>query len=93
MKRGQVMMNLAMGPVGQAGVLFGWIVDSIQESDLTAFGETSQALGFKLSFAVCAGILVLGILFTVLCIPARPMRDGGHDQDPQTLDTTLERCR
>jgi hypothetical protein len=82
MKRGQVMMNLAMGPVGQAGVLFGWIVDSIKESDSTVFGATGRALGFKLSFAVCAGILILGIVFTVFCIPARPMRED--DQQPRT---------
>jgi MFS family permease len=75
MKRGQVMMNMAVGPVGQAGVLFGWIVDSTKGSSLTVFGESGQALGFKLSFVVCTGILVLGILFTVFYLPARPQRD------------------
>lgn len=75
MKRGQVMMNLAMGPVGQAGVLFGWIVDSVHENQWTAFGQNSRALGYKLSFAVCAGILILGMLFTLLWIPAKPQRN------------------
>lgn len=75
MKRGQVMMNLAMGPVGQAGVLFGWIVDATEESGLSAFGEAGQALGFKLSFTVCAAMLVLGIVVALVCLPASPRRD------------------
>ncbi len=81
MKRGQVMMNLAMGPVGQAGVLFGWIVDMAQKKELTAFGETGQALGFKLSFAACAAILVLGIVLTVALLPKFPRRDGSVSPD------------
>lgn len=84
MKRGQVMMNLAMGPVGQAGVLFGWIVDTVQRKELTAFGQDSRALGFQTSFAVCAAILILGMLFTLRWIPARPQRDaqGSEDDKP-----------
>ena len=75
MKRGQVMMNLAMGPVGQTGVLFGWIADSFHKSQWTAFGQDSRALGFKLIFAVCAGVLIPRMLFTLLRIPARLKRN------------------
>jgi hypothetical protein len=80
MKRGQVMMNLAMGPVGQAGVLFGWIVDTVHENDLTAFGQDSRALGFKVSFTICAGIILLGMLFTLLWIPANPQRENADSK-------------
>lgn len=74
MKRGQVLMNLSMGPIGQVGILFGWIADTVKKSGSTALGQTSQALGFKISFAVCAGVLVLGILFTAIWIPSTPER-------------------
>ncbi|MBM83731.1 MAG: hypothetical protein CMJ78_24505 [Planctomycetaceae bacterium] len=74
MKRGQVLMNLAMGPVGQMGVVFGWIADTVHEKGITGWGQESQAFGFKISFALCAGILIAGLLFTVLWIPRKPER-------------------
>jgi MFS family permease len=89
MKRGQVMMNLAMGPVGQAGLLFGWIAQTIKENNITAFGATSEALGFQTSFAVCGGILALGILFTLLFIPPHPKRDDDGALDgPKPIDSS-----
>ncbi|MEO1999737.1 MAG: hypothetical protein ABGZ17_31220, partial [Planctomycetaceae bacterium] len=79
MKRGQVLMNLLMGPVGQLGVLFGWIVDAIAQSDVSAFGQTSRAFGFQVSFAVCCAVLVLGIVLALRFLPPHPTRSAGVD--------------
>jgi MFS family permease len=72
MRRSMVLMNLLMAPVGQLGPVFGKIADSIREKGITAFGESSEALGFKVSFAVCALVIVLGILVAVVWLPGNP---------------------
>ena len=74
MKRGQVLMNLLMGPVGQLGILFGWIADAIARSQLSAFGQSSRSLGFQVSFAVCCGVLLLGMGLAVRYLPPHPTR-------------------
>ena len=72
MRRSMVLMNLLMAPVGQLGPVFGKIADSIREKGITAFGESSEAFGFKVSFAVCALVIVLGILVAVVWLPGNP---------------------
>ena len=78
MKRGQVLMNLLMGPVGQFGIIFGWIAATIQKKDLSLLGQDSQAFGFQVSFFICALILVSGILYTLKCLPREPHQARAH---------------
>ena len=78
MKRGQVLMNLLMGPVGQFGIIFGWIAATIQKKDLSLLGQDSQAFGFQVSFFVCALILVAGVLYTLKYLPREPHQAREH---------------
>ena len=57
------------------------IADSIHEKGITAFGQSSQALGFKVSFAVCAAVIVLGILVAVIWLPGNPIPADDGDAD------------
>ena len=81
MRRCMVLMNLLMAPVGQLGPIFGQIADSIHEKGITAFGQSSRALGFKVSFAVCAAVIVLGILVAVIWLPGNPIPADDGDAD------------
>ena len=72
MRRSMVMMNLLMAPVGQLAPVFGQIADSIKKHDVSAFGQPSHAFGFQVSFAVCAVLILLGILVAVIWLPAKP---------------------
>lgn len=69
MKRGQVLMNLLMGPVGQMGIIFGWIATALKP-----VGDSleAKAIGFRMSFAVCILILITGIVMTLVALPKRP---------------------
>lgn len=75
MKRGQVLMNLLMGPVGQMGIVFGWVVTTVERREWTLFGQTSRALGFQASFAVCGTVILLGIVVAVIWLPKKPGPD------------------
>ncbi len=81
MRRCMVLMNLLMAPVGQLGPVFGKIADSIREKGITAFGESSEALGFKVSFAACALVIVLGILVAVIWLPGNPSPPDDGDAE------------
>ncbi len=56
-------VTMMMAPAAPAGYLFGAIATN------SALGA---AAGFRLSFAVCAGILVLGLVLAVALLPERP---------------------
>jgi len=71
-RRSMVLMNLLMAPVGQLAPVFGQIAESVKEKGISAFGQTSQAFGFQVSFAVCAVIILLGILVALIWLPSNP---------------------
>ncbi len=62
-------MNLLMGPVGQMGIIFGWIATALKP-----VGDSleAKAIGFRMSFAVCILILITGIVMTLVALPKRP---------------------
>ena len=72
MRRSMVLMNLLMAPVGQLAPVFGQIADDIRKNDIRAFGQSSQAFGFQASFAVCAAVILLGIVIAVIWLPRTP---------------------
>jgi MFS family permease len=68
-RRNMAFVTMMMAPAAPAGYLFGAIS--------TYFGSVySPALGFKLSFAVCAAIMAAGILIALLTLPARPQPEA-----------------
>ncbi|MFL2869914.1 MAG: hypothetical protein ACJZ8O_04120 [Pirellulaceae bacterium] len=86
MKRGQVMMNLLMGPVGQMAIVFGWVADTIKESETTLFGLSPSALGFKTTFVLAIGFLAIGIAITLKYLP----RDPKAKNYPEPINPDLE---
>lgn len=74
MKRGQVMMNLLMGPVGQMAIVFGWVANTIRENEISMFGLTPSALGFKATFVLAIAFLIAGIVLTLAMLPRDPMK-------------------
>jgi hypothetical protein len=64
-RQNMALMQLIMVPTAPAGTAFGRIAQS--------FGERwSLADGFRLSFAICAGLMALGLAIALLFLPPRP---------------------
>jgi hypothetical protein len=64
-RRNMALATLMMAPVAPAASLFGAIADRVGHA-------SSPATGFRTSFAVCALIMMSGIVIAVLFLPARP---------------------
>jgi MFS family permease len=67
MRRNMAFVTMMMAPAAPAGYLFGLI------SDIGGvwFGK---AAGFRISFAVCAGLMLTGIVLAAVLLPAKPSR-------------------
>lgn len=65
LRRNMAYVTMMMAPAAPAGTLFGMIAD---------YGKNTYdaATGFRISFAVCAAILLLGLLLAVAVLPPRP---------------------
>jgi len=72
MRRNMAFVTLLMVPAAPMGYLFGSIVDHVTELKWTVDGMTSEALGFRISFTLCAAMLLAGILLTVTMLPRKP---------------------
>ena len=84
MRRNMAFVTMLMVPAAPAGYLFGAISDYISENNITAFGvSSSKAFGFQVSFAVCAAVILLGILVAVVWLPGNP---GPVAEDEEELD-------
>ena len=76
MRRNMAFVTMLMVPAAPAGYLFGAISDYISENNITAFGvSSSKAFGFQVSFAVCAAMMICGIVIAVCLLPVRPNPD------------------
>jgi MFS family permease len=64
-RRNMALVTLLMAPAAPAGAVFGWISDQVGRSH-------GPAAGFRASFAVCAAVMVAGILLAIFRLPARP---------------------
>ena len=58
-------VTMMMMPAAPAGYLFGRVARDLSTSHDPAFG-------FQASFALCAGVIGLGILIALFLLPARP---------------------
>jgi MFS family permease len=72
LRRNMAFVTMLMVPAAPAGYLYGAIVDQVKRSGWTAFGLSSTALGFRLSFLVCGTFILCGILLAIFLLPARP---------------------
>ncbi len=67
MRQNMAYVTMMMLPAAPAGYLFGMIVTD---------WSSTKAVGFRLSFAVCAAILILGLFLAVVLLPKRPQPDS-----------------
>ncbi len=76
LRRNMAFMTMLMVPAAPAGYLYGAIVDGVKQAGWTWAGMNSTALGFRLSFVVCAGLILCGIILALTRLPATPQ--PGH---------------
>ncbi|MBI2807798.1 MAG: MFS transporter [Planctomycetes bacterium] len=72
LRRNMAFVTMLMAPAAPAGYLYGALVDLAKSNEWTAFGLTSEALGFRLSFFVCALFIAAGIAVAWVWLPSRP---------------------
>ena len=72
MRRNMAFVTMLMVPAAPAGYLYGAIVDAVKRSGTTLMGMNSETLGYRLSFAACAVLILAGIVLAVCVLPARP---------------------
>lgn len=72
LRRNTAFITMLMVPAAPAGYLYGAIVDASTRYQWTMLGMTSSAFGFRLSFLVCSGFILSGIVLAVLLLPAKP---------------------
>ncbi len=76
-RRNMAFVTMLMAPAAPTGYLFGAISDYVREHNIIAFGViNSQAFGFQMSFAICAAMMLVGILIAICWLPARPKPDS-----------------
>jgi hypothetical protein len=64
-RRNMAFVQMLMVPTAPAGMLFGWIAERYGNR----FGP---AEGFQISFAVCAALMVCGMVLALIALPRRP---------------------
>lgn len=69
-RRNMAFVTMLMAPAAPTGYLFGAISDSIRERDITMFNvANSKAFGFRVSFAACAAMMLLGLVLAAVLLP------------------------
>ncbi|MDP7277194.1 MAG: hypothetical protein QF363_17070 [Planctomycetaceae bacterium] len=71
-RRNMAFVTLLMVPAAPTGYLFGSIAESVKEAGWQLGEMTSAALGFRVSFGVCAVLILLGIIVALVALPRRP---------------------
>ncbi|MDB5336180.1 MAG: hypothetical protein JWN70_1799 [Planctomycetaceae bacterium] len=64
LRQNMAYVTMMMMPAGPAGYLFGAIAKSYPDN---------PAFGFRLSFYLCGGILILGLILGITLLPKRPI--------------------
>jgi MFS family permease len=72
LRRNMAFVTMLMAPAAPAGYLYGMIVDLAKSHDWTAFGMSSAAFRFRLSFFVCAVFIASGIVVAWVWLPKQP---------------------
>ena len=71
-RRNMAFVTLLMVPAAPTGYLYGSIVDTVKDRGWQVGEMTSAALGYRISFAVCAALILCGILVALIFLPRRP---------------------
>ena len=72
LRRTMAFATMLMVPAAPAGYLYGAIVDFVRSHELTAFGLTSESLGFRLSFLTSSLLILVGIVVALSLLPKKP---------------------
>lgn len=72
LRRNMAFVTMLMVPAAPSGYLYGAIVDGVRKAGWTAWGMSSESLGFRLSFLVCGLLILAGIMLALAFLPARP---------------------
>ena len=83
-RRNMAFVTLLMVPAAPTGYLFGAIADSVKDAGWQLGGMTSAALGFRVSFGVCAVLILLGIVVALTKLPRSPGLVG-DDLSPDSI--------
>lgn len=79
LRRNMAFVTMLMVPAAPAGYLYGAIADWARQSEWSVMGMNSSALGFRLSFLVCAVFILSGILLAVFKLPAKPTPEASAE--------------
>jgi len=71
-RRNMAFVTMLMAPAAPAGYIYGAIADFVKDRNLTLGTATSQALGFRASFAMCALLIASGMLIAWRFLPPMP---------------------
>ena len=74
LRRNMAFMTMLMVPVAPIGYVYGAIVNLCRSQSWTVGGSTGETLGFRVSFVVCAVLILAGILLALATLPKRPQR-------------------
>ena len=83
-RRNMAFVTLLMVPAAPTGYLFGAIADSVKDAGWQLGDMTSAALGFRVSFGVCAVLILLGIIVALAKLPRSPGLVG-DDPSPDSV--------
>ena len=84
-RRNMAFVTLLMVPAAPTGYLFGAIADSVRDAGWQLGDMTSTALGFRVSFGVCALLILLGILVALVKLPRTPGLVGDAPSSDEIL--------
>jgi MFS family permease len=73
-RRNMAFVTLLMVPAAPTGYLFGSIAQSVKDAGWQMGEMTSAALGFRISFVVCAVLILSGIVVALVALPRQPER-------------------
>lgn len=77
MRRTMAFATMLMAPAAPLGYLFGSISDYAVRKQLVGLGAaSSRALGFQVSFGVCAALIGAGLVIAALLLPRYPKGDA-----------------
>jgi len=71
-RRNMAFVTLLMVPAAPTGYLFGSIAQSVKDAGWQFGDMTSAALGFRVSFGVCALLILSGIVVALFALPKHP---------------------
>ena len=71
-RRNMAFVTLLMVPAAPTGYLFGSIAQSVKDAKWQLGEMTSAALGFRVSFGVCALLILSGIVVALFALPKHP---------------------